>query len=70
MEETLLPLSQIPVSPVEAQVTVTRLDGMILNCDPHKIGMFSQCVTTEKANRFLFKAGSLVFKMLTKKREL
>ena len=42
---------------------------MILNCDPHKIGMFSQYVTTEKANRFVFKAGSLVFKMLTKKRE-
>ena len=42
---------------------------MILNCDPHKIGMFSQYVTTEKANRFVFKAGSLVFKMLTEKRE-
>lgn len=39
--ETLLSLSQIPVSPVEAQVTATRLGGVNLQCDPHKT-LFSQ----------------------------
>lgn len=38
---TLLPVSQIPVSSAEAQVTATRLGGVILQCDPHKT-VFSQ----------------------------
>lgn len=63
--ETLLPLSHIPVSPVEAQVTAARLGGVILQCDPHKT-----VLTAEKTNRFAFKAGSLVFKMLTTKEAL
>ena len=62
---TLLPLSQIPVSSAEAQVTGTRWGGVLLRCDPRKT-----VLTEEKTNRFVFKAGSLVFKMLTTREAL